>query len=221
MAHYSRTHAAVAQSSAEAELYALTHAAHDIIHLQFVTVEMGTVKSAEGIKLHLHTDTAPRKAMVSKLGMSKKSNTLSSDIFTRKTSSQSSCHIVATINTQQTLQQGGTGRVSAISSSSTAEMDTRAPKSRKKCEATETLNKCEFSDCQHTPCPLHRDCHTQIGLKEIQAAITGDVIVACQEQSSAITVRGMAGMALKCYSLNVRVQDAVTKCVAFTHIGVQ
>eukprot|EP00971_Amphidinium_carterae_P301663 5993225-Amphidinium_carterae.2 len=46
---YSRTPVTVAQSSAEAELYALTSAVNDLIHLQFVITEMGIMKSAEGI----------------------------------------------------------------------------------------------------------------------------------------------------------------------------
>eukprot|EP00971_Amphidinium_carterae_P215227 4271614-Amphidinium_carterae.1 len=65
--------ATVAQSSAEAEVYALTSAANNRIHLQSVIIGMGIDKSAEGIKLHLHTDSASSNAMVSKLGMLKKS----------------------------------------------------------------------------------------------------------------------------------------------------
>eukprot|EP00971_Amphidinium_carterae_P131285 2600380-Amphidinium_carterae.2 len=71
--HYSSIQATVAQSSAGAELYALTSAASDLIHLQSVIIEMEIVKSAEGIKLHVHTDSASSKAMVGKLGMSRKS----------------------------------------------------------------------------------------------------------------------------------------------------
>eukprot|EP00971_Amphidinium_carterae_P093662 1853435-Amphidinium_carterae.1 len=38
--HYSRTQAIMARSSAEAELYPLTSAANDLIHLQSVIIEM-------------------------------------------------------------------------------------------------------------------------------------------------------------------------------------
>eukprot|EP00971_Amphidinium_carterae_P021485 423625-Amphidinium_carterae.5 len=40
---------------------------------QSVIIELGIITSVEGIKLHLHTDSASGKAMVSKPGMSKKS----------------------------------------------------------------------------------------------------------------------------------------------------
>eukprot|EP00971_Amphidinium_carterae_P010718 211687-Amphidinium_carterae.1 len=63
--HYSRTQAIVAQRSPWAELYALTSAANELIHLQFM--ELGIIRSA------VHTDSASCKAMVSKLGMSKTS----------------------------------------------------------------------------------------------------------------------------------------------------
>eukprot|EP00971_Amphidinium_carterae_P332560 6466782-Amphidinium_carterae.4 len=42
-------------------------------HLQSVIMELGIIKSVEEIKLHLHPDSASGKAMVGKLGMSKKS----------------------------------------------------------------------------------------------------------------------------------------------------
>eukprot|EP00971_Amphidinium_carterae_P102188 2022893-Amphidinium_carterae.2 len=61
--HYSRTQVTVAQSSAEAELYALTSATNDLIHLQSVIIEMGIAKSTDGIKLHVYTDSASSKAM--------------------------------------------------------------------------------------------------------------------------------------------------------------
>eukprot|EP00971_Amphidinium_carterae_P045653 898400-Amphidinium_carterae.5 len=82
--HYSRTQAIVAQSSVETELYALTSAADNLIHLQFVITEMGIVKSVEGVKLHLHTDSASGKAMVSKLACQRSQSTLSSAISTCK-----------------------------------------------------------------------------------------------------------------------------------------
>eukprot|EP00971_Amphidinium_carterae_P097741 1934236-Amphidinium_carterae.1 len=37
-------------------------------------MELGIIKSREGLKLHLHTNSASSKAMVSKLGMSKNLN---------------------------------------------------------------------------------------------------------------------------------------------------
>eukprot|EP00971_Amphidinium_carterae_P092643 1835003-Amphidinium_carterae.2 len=43
-----------------------------------------------------------------------------------------------------------------------------------------------------------------------QSAVSGAVTVACQEQSSAIAVRGMA---LRCYSLTVSMQDVEIMCV--------
>eukprot|EP00971_Amphidinium_carterae_P254606 5054708-Amphidinium_carterae.1 len=52
----------------------------------------------------------------------------------------------------------------------------------------------------------------------MQSAVSGGVTVACQEQSSAITVREMA---LKYYSLNVSSQVAITEFVELSHIGVQ
>eukprot|EP00971_Amphidinium_carterae_P008830 174222-Amphidinium_carterae.1 len=163
----SRTQATVAQSSAEAELYALTSAANDLIHLQSVIMELDISKSVEGIKLHLHTVSASGKAMVSKLGMSKKSKHIElrylhlqglvesgvitvhkigtfnnpSDIFTKFMPQASLIRHVSKVG----IAEVGIDEVSihhlrvklnvnALSSSSTADIDVRTPKSRKKCK---------------------------------------------------------------------------------------
>eukprot|EP00971_Amphidinium_carterae_P103235 2043458-Amphidinium_carterae.4 len=103
-----------------------------ITHLQSVIIEMGMVKSAEGIKLHLRTDSASGKDIVSKLGL------VESGVIAvhRVDSEQSIKHpyqVHATIHTQQAFQQSRIGidevsihdlrmrlEGSAISSSSTA-----------------------------------------------------------------------------------------------------
>eukprot|EP00971_Amphidinium_carterae_P268371 5324559-Amphidinium_carterae.1 len=76
---YSRPQAAVVQSSADAELYALTSAANDLIHLQYVIIEMGIVKSAEVAKIQ------PQAKLWSvSLARQRSQSTLSSSIFTCK-----------------------------------------------------------------------------------------------------------------------------------------
>eukprot|EP00971_Amphidinium_carterae_P066227 1311592-Amphidinium_carterae.1 len=137
--HYSRTQGTIAQSSAEAELDALTSAANDLIHLQSVIIEMGIAKSTKGIKLHVHTDSASGKAMVSQLGMSKKSKHIElkylhlQDIPTKfMPQSTLSKHfgkvgLAETSNDEVSIQHlKAKLKISAISSS-TAEMDVRTP----------------------------------------------------------------------------------------------
>eukprot|EP00971_Amphidinium_carterae_P275173 5459813-Amphidinium_carterae.1 len=51
----------------------------------------------------------------------------------------------------------------------------------------------------------------------MQSVVSGVATAACQEQSSAISVREMA---LKCYCLSVRSQVAIAECVELTHTGV-
>eukprot|EP00971_Amphidinium_carterae_P051605 1015711-Amphidinium_carterae.6 len=72
--HYSRTQSIVAQSSAEAELRAITSAKDEFIHVQSVVMELGLASSPSNMKLHVHTDSASGKAMIQKLGISKTSN---------------------------------------------------------------------------------------------------------------------------------------------------
>eukprot|EP00971_Amphidinium_carterae_P044762 880512-Amphidinium_carterae.1 len=175
---------------------------------------MGIAKSTDGIKLHVHTDSASGKAMVSKLGMSKKSKHIelrylhlqglveSGVITVHKISTLCNMSDVLTkfmpqftlskhfnkigiaetgideVSIQQIRQKL---KVSAITCSSTPEVDPRSPpKSRKKsqkdsgasssqgpfqqtpiqvcyqCRRVDRLTQCEFNSCQHQACPLHR-----------------------------------------------------------------
>eukprot|EP00971_Amphidinium_carterae_P197612 3922073-Amphidinium_carterae.1 len=125
---------------------------------------MGIAKSVEGIKLHVHTDSASGKAMVSKLGMPKKSKDIefrylhfqrlvASGVITvhKIGNNNNPSDILAKFMTQSVLSRhfikigvAETGidevsiqhlkeklKISAISSS-TAEMDVRTPKSRRR-----------------------------------------------------------------------------------------
>eukprot|EP00971_Amphidinium_carterae_P271732 5391999-Amphidinium_carterae.1 len=51
--HYSRTQSTIAQSSAEAELYALTSASNELILVQSVVMELGLASSSSNVKLSL------------------------------------------------------------------------------------------------------------------------------------------------------------------------
>eukprot|EP00971_Amphidinium_carterae_P138901 2752827-Amphidinium_carterae.7 len=62
--HYRRTQSTIAQSSAEAELYALTSASNELIHVQSVVMELGLASSSSNVKLHVHTDSASGKSMI-------------------------------------------------------------------------------------------------------------------------------------------------------------
>eukprot|EP00971_Amphidinium_carterae_P136265 2700047-Amphidinium_carterae.3 len=105
---------AVAQSSAEAEHYALTSAANDLIHLQPVIMELGAIESPQGIERHIHADS----------GMSETSKHME----------------LRYLQLQSVVEKHSTGiaariklKVSAInSSSSTPDLDVLAPKSKKK-----------------------------------------------------------------------------------------
>eukprot|EP00971_Amphidinium_carterae_P095090 1881406-Amphidinium_carterae.5 len=127
IASYSRTQATVLRVQLRQKSFLeSTSAANDLIHLQSVIIEMGIVKSAEGIKLHLHTDSASSKAMVSMLGMSNKSKhielkylhlqglvesgVISAQSWHSKQPPRHSHPAHATIHTQQAFQQGRTGR---------------------------------------------------------------------------------------------------------------
>eukprot|EP00971_Amphidinium_carterae_P034222 673849-Amphidinium_carterae.1 len=73
--HYSKTQSTVAKSSAEADVYALTSASNELIHVQSVVMELGLASSSSNVKLHVHIDSASGKTLIQKLGISKKIKT--------------------------------------------------------------------------------------------------------------------------------------------------
>ena len=73
LAASSRTQASQASSSAEAELYAMGMAVQDSLHLKSSLQEMQLSQLAKPVKLTVYADSSSRKALASKLGLSKKS----------------------------------------------------------------------------------------------------------------------------------------------------
>eukprot|EP00971_Amphidinium_carterae_P285903 5676628-Amphidinium_carterae.1 len=203
--HNSRTQSTVPQSSAEAEHYALTSATNDLIHIQSVIMKLGIINLVESGVI-----TVP------KIGTQNNP----SDILTKFMPP-------STLNRTVSVKSA----FSNFSSSSTPKLDTKTPKSRKsmkdnsapvstqeapgtsepiqtccKCNRSDSLRRCEISDCQRLRCHLHTDW------------IARDAV------NSQWCCHCCLPRSLKCCSchfyLSVRMLDAVILSVAFTHNGV-
>eukprot|EP00971_Amphidinium_carterae_P223684 4438370-Amphidinium_carterae.1 len=204
--HYSRTQATIAQSSAEAELYALTSAANDLFHLQSV-IMLGMTKSVEGIKLHLHTDSASGKAMVSKLGMSKKPKHMGLRYIHLQDLVESrviTVHNIGTLNNPSDIftkfmpQSTLTKHFSKVGIAEVALDEVCQAKRRQKDQrkprnaASVMQHNYSGSVPSMAVCIWHASI-TETGLQEMQSVVIGVVIAAYQEQSSAITCHRSEG----------------------------
>eukprot|EP00971_Amphidinium_carterae_P349203 6490894-Amphidinium_carterae.3 len=150
-------------------------------------MELGITKSVEGIKLHLHTDSASESGVITVHKIGTLNNP--SDIVTKFMPQASLTKHFSKVG----IAEVGIDEVSihhlrvklkvnALSSSPTADIDVRSPKSRKKCkddsvgvssqetperaenthkccrcDATQFLTQCTFEGCQHMTCTNHRE----------------------------------------------------------------
>eukprot|EP00971_Amphidinium_carterae_P004368 87407-Amphidinium_carterae.2 len=158
----------------EAELYELTSAANNLIHLQSV------VKLVDGIKLHVHTDSASGKAMrltVHKIGTQNNSVDILTKFMPQSTLSKHFSKVgLAEIGIDEvSIQHLRTElKISATSSSSTADVDVRTPKSEtpERSQQTQKCCKCEVIErlrqCQLRSVSARHAQGTEIGLQEMQ-----------------------------------------------------
>eukprot|EP00971_Amphidinium_carterae_P223393 4432450-Amphidinium_carterae.1 len=216
------------------ELYALTSAANDLIHLQSVIIEMGIARSIEGIKLDVHTDSASGKAMVSKLGMSKKSKHIelrylhqnnASDILTKfmpqSTLSKHFCKVglAETGIDEVSIQHLKTKLKTSAMSSSTKEIDVRTPRSTRKLGddsiAVSSQETPERSEETQKCCR----CEATEGLRQCQ--IRDCQHMSCMRHRYWVARDEVSRMALKCYCSIVITWDAAIMLVVLTQSGVQ